>query len=335
MQLFLLVQLLVFVFIPLLAPRAAAAPIATSEPDLARLIHQVSVAPHAQLSTRVGLPIAEDRSSSLPQRKDAQDLGPVLSAKSAIVVDEKTGAVLFTKEGEHTHAIASLSKLLTALVVLDTAPDWQAVVTILPEDLRGGSIEYFLVGDRVTVQDLLHASLVGSSNTATIALARSTGLTAEAFAARMNEKAAALGASSTRVVEPTGLSGENRGSAKDIAHIAHAAFLNPDIARATTREEYELSVTTNRGQRTRLVQSTDLLLKSMLHTGPYRITGGKTGTLGEETGFHVALSVNAKEKSQTILVVVLGSDTQAGRFQDAKQLALWAFDGFAWPGEGG
>ena len=335
MQVFLLAQLLVLVFIPLLAPRAAAAPSTATDSDVAAIFHQVAITPHSQLEAFAGLPLAADRPSlALPVRKDGRDLGPVIAAKGAIVLDEKTGAVLFVKDGDRNHAVASLSKLLTALVVADTAPDWQATVTIVPEDLRGGGIEYFLVGDRVTVKDLLYTSLVASSNTATVAFARSTGLSSEAFAARMNEKAASLGATGARFVEPTGLSNQNQGSAKDAARIAHAAFLVPEIVRAASRDVYSLSVTTSRGQRVRTVKSTDLLLNGILNADPYRIIGGKTGTLGEETGFHVALSVAAKEKNQTILVVVLGSDTQAGRFQDAKQLALWAFDAYEWPGGG-
>jgi D-alanyl-D-alanine endopeptidase (penicillin-binding protein 7) len=334
MQVLLLAQLVVLVFIPLLAPRAAAAPSTADSFATAAALHHIATTPHTQLEAFASLPIAADRPLPvLPVRKDGRDLGPAVAATSAIVLDEKTGAVLFTKDADRSHAVASLSKLLTALVVADTAPDWQAVITIVPEDLRGGGIEYFLVGDRVTVKDLLYASLVASSNTATVALARSTGLTPDVFAARMNEQAAALGAIGASFVEPTGLSNQNHGSAKDVARIAHAAFFVPQIVDAASRESYALTVATSRGNRTRLVKSTDLLLKSILNAKPYRITGGKTGTLGEETGFHVALSVTDKEKNQTILVVVLGSDTQSGRFQDAKQLALWAFGAYDWPVE--
>lgn len=332
MQVFLLAQLLVLVFVPLFAPRAAAAPSVMGEYDAAAQLHQIATQPHGRLDAFTGLPLAADRPSlALPQRKDGRDLGPVIAAQSAIVLDEQTGAVLFSKESDTRHAVASLSKLLTALVVTDTAPDWHKPVTMVAEDFRGGGIEYFMVGDRVTVADLLYTSLIASSNTATVALARSTGLTPEEFAARMNEKAAALGATGAHFEEPTGLNNQNQGSAKDIARITHAALLVPEIVRAASRSSYTLTVVSARGERVRAVKSTDLLLQSVLNTDPYHIVGGKTGTLGAETGFHVALSVTDTDTHRTILVVVLGSDTQAGRFQDAKQLALWTFGAYDWP----
>lgn len=81
------------------------------------------------------------------------------------------------------------------------------------------------------------------------------------------------------------------------------------------------------------MRSTDLLLGGMLNRGEYHIVGGKTGTLGVETGYHVALAVASDKKHRDILVVVLGSDSQIGRFQDAKALAVWSFDSYVWNDE--
>jgi D-alanyl-D-alanine carboxypeptidase len=321
-------QLLVFFVVPLLLPLAAVAPAeAKSEPLAAERLHAALVAPRGVLAALPGLPPAGERRE--PVRKDPRNLGVTVSAKSALVVDRKSGAVLFTKGADAEHAIASLTKLMTALVVLDAAPDLSREITIQAGDRRGGGVEYFIPGETVTVKDLLYVSLVGSSNTATAALARSTGLSTEEFTRRMNAKAAALGLESSRFNDPTGLDDANRGTARDIAIMAGAAFANPEIAKVATTGEYSFKPKNSRTAGARTIKSTDLLLKSLLNQGDYRITGAKTGTLGAETGYHLAVAVAAGD-GREVLVVVLGSDSDAARFEDAKALAYWAFDSYDW-----
>jgi D-alanyl-D-alanine endopeptidase (penicillin-binding protein 7) len=282
-----------------------------------------------------GLPLAEDRNPEPEQRgpslrkKDPQNLGVEVSAGSALVADRETGAMLFAKEPDRVHSVASLTKLMTALVVAGGNLEWDTPVRISAGDLRPGGIEYFLVGEEVTRRDLLHASLIGSSNTATAALARSSDLPPEEFVARMNRKAADLGMETARFVEPTGLDPGNRASARDLFLLARAAFGDPEIAKVVVKREHALTARSGARVRRRTVKSTDLLLGGMLNQGEYRIAGGKTGTLGAETGYHVAVAVT-EEQGRSVLVVVLGSESNLARFQDAKALAVWAFDAYDW-----
>jgi D-alanyl-D-alanine carboxypeptidase len=328
MNLLLPLQLIVFFVIPLLAPRPAAAPAYAAEELTVAELHQALIRPAGRLAAVPGLPSALPRRE--PWKKDPRDLGVVVSASGAMVLDRDSGAVLFAKDADSERPVASLTKLMTALVFLDTSPDLSKTIEIDPSDHRSGSIEYFISGEKVTLNDLLHASLVGSSNTATIALARSTGLAPEEFVKKMNEKARAIGMSNAVFVEPTGLEEGNRGSASEIAILASAAFANPVIAEAATTGVYTFAPIDAKLKTRRAIKSTDLLLNSLLNQGNYKIAGAKTGTLGEETGYHLAVAVKNSE-NRSLLTVVLGSESNQARFQDAKALTYWAFDSYEWP----
>lgn len=134
--------------------------------------------------------------------------------------------------------LASLTKLMTALVLNDIILQWDEEVTLTPEiidypvSLVGDDVTSeveFAAGDRLSRADLLSAMLVSSSNQAAIALARSTGLTDREFVARMNEKAHAMGLAKTVFVEPAGLDAHNVSTAEEFARIAFAAFQVPLI----------------------------------------------------------------------------------------------------------
>src|SRR3989338_7361861 len=111
-----------------------------------------------------------------PQKIINQSLGLKTTAKSILVVDEKTGTVLYQKNPNQVLPIASITKLMTALVFLDTKPDWKMEIEILDSDQRPGGMVYLLPGERVKVKDLFNLMLVASANEAAIALVRQTGL---------------------------------------------------------------------------------------------------------------------------------------------------------------
>jgi D-alanyl-D-alanine endopeptidase (penicillin-binding protein 7) len=320
-------QLLVFFFVPLMMPREVAAPAEAAEVMEAQEFHAILRRPPGNLATLPGLPPALDR--KLPARKDPTDLGVQVGAKSAIVVDRRSGAILFSKDADRVHTIASLTKLMTAQVAIAIDQDLTKKYVIKESDHRGGSIEYFLTGETVTVKDLLYSSLVGSSNTATAALASSTGLTPEEFVAEMNAKAKDLQMTEAVFADPTGLDEGNHGTAKDVAILAQAAFGDPTIAKAATTAEYSFSPQGSKAKRERTVKSTDLLLGSQLNKGEYKIAGAKTGTLGVDTGYHLAIAIGNGD-GHDVLVIVLGSETADARFVDAKSLAYWAFDAYEW-----
>lgn len=256
-----------------------------------------------------------------PYRLNNYSLGMKVTALSAMIVDKKSGAVLWQKNPEAARPLASITKLMTALVFLEHQPPAETEITIQLSDNRGHGLIHVFPGEKIKAQDLFNASLVASLNNATMALVRSTALSEEQFVAAMNEKAKALGMTETVFIEPTGLDPANVSTASDIIKLIKAAFQKPEIVFATTQAEYRFSVTN--ADRNYTLKNTDKLLDSYL-----QIKAGKTGYL-DEAGYCLAAEVIGHE-NQEILVVVLGSQTELDRFQDLKALAQWAFDNYYW-----
>lgn len=263
--------------------------------------------------------------STGPQKKRSESLGIVTTAKSALVIDKETGAVLFKKNVDEKLPIASLTKLMTALVFLDVMSDWNKKIELQKEDEKEGGIFYARAGEEVKVKDLFNMMLVGSVNNAAYALVRSTGLPQEEFVARMNEKAQMLGLNSTHFVDPAGLEPANVSTAVDIAMLLSYVLEEDEIQKAVIQKEYIFSP--QNFQKTYYVKNTNELLWSFLNKEPYQIIGGKTGYL-DEAKYNLALEV--KKDGEEIIVVVLGSETIKDRFQEVKGLAVWAFDSYKW-----
>ncbi|MBI2484862.1 D-alanyl-D-alanine carboxypeptidase [Candidatus Uhrbacteria bacterium] len=263
-----------------------------------------------------------------PEKVDATRLGVITTASSVLVADAGSGAELFAKHPEEVRSIGSLTKLLAALVFLETNPDVSAPASVLPVDLRQGGRDHLYVEDEVSVRHLLEASLVGSDNPATIALARLSGLSPEQFAARMNEKAGEIGMRRAAFVEPTGLDPHNVATARDIVVLLKAALDNPTITEISRIPLAEFSSTSGR---TYSIPTTNNLLASYLNAPPYAIAVGKTGYL-PLAGYGVGVRVE-DGVGHALYTVVLGSETAQSRFQEAKALSQWAFDVYRWPDE--
>jgi len=257
-----------------------------------------------------------------PYRLNNNSLGIKITAQSALIVDQATGLALWQKRPAEQRSIASLTKLMTALVFLDHNPGWNESVKIIPDDyLEGGRIRVYS-GEEITVRDLFNASLVASSNNATMALARSTGLSAEEFIWAMNDKAKALGMTGSNFAEPTGLDPANISTAEDLVKLAKEAFNRPEISQATIQKKYNLSVLNV--DRNYTLENTDRLLNSYL-----KVRAGKTGYL-DEAGYCLLSEIEGPA-GQRLIVVVLGSSEELGRFQEVKALSQWAFDNYRWP----
>ncbi|MFH1225764.1 MAG: D-alanyl-D-alanine carboxypeptidase family protein [bacterium] len=252
---------------------------------------------------------------------DNRSLGVKITAPYAIVLDIKSGEVLFEKNIHQPAPIASLTKLMSALIFLEDNPDFNKIITIEAEDYRLGSTIGLFSGEQVTLRDLFYSALAGSSNNAMIALARSTGLSEEKFVEKMNGRAKLLGLNNTNFIEPTGLDSGNISSAYDIVRLANYVLRNPNIRAAVTATDYSFRVS-NTG-RLQKVNNTNKLLKSFL-----RITGGKTG-FTDAAGYCLASQV-ANGDGREILVVVLGSTSEEARFQEVKGLAWWTFENYRW-----
>jgi D-alanyl-D-alanine carboxypeptidase len=279
---------------------------------------EVSLSPHPAPALRV-LPYL---SGGAPELSDAD-----FTAKSAIVMDEGTGRILFQKDATLLHPIASLTKLMSALVWFDVDGDLNKIVKISAADYREGSIPYFVAGDKVKTKDLLYSALVASSNSAVAALVRSTGLPEEKFVSFMNAKAEELGMENTKFFDPIGLSAKNESTAVDLFILARESFYNPEISRATQLVSYEFSPAGSGA--VRIVRSTDLLLTSSFNAGDYKIIGGKTGYI-EESDYNLILKIYNKEKNKNIIAVILGSGDKNSRFSEAKKLIEWTYANYQW-----
>jgi len=250
---------------------------------------------------------------------------PAIQSTTAVVMNADTGTVLWGDDRHDVRPLASLTKLMTALVVLDPTrcPDQTCLnreVTIQASDQVGGSTIPLLNGDRVTVRDLLYATLMRSANNAAKALARSTGLSNADFAQAMNAKAAALGLTKTTLVEPTGLDPRNVSTAYEAALMSKEALRTQLMLLATTSQNY--SIRTINGRNISFQNTNSLIMNG----SPLRIIGSKTGYL-DEAGYNLMLKVRSQQmingKFQQVMVIVLGGPTSTIRFREAEGLAAW------------
>ncbi len=240
----------------------------------------------------------------------------VWPASSTLVISNKEG-VLLSQGSYQSRPIASLTKLVTALIVLDAHPNWSAKYTLKNEDQRYGNIIYVYPGEVVTVKDLWVASLLASDNTATEALIQAVGLNDEIYCQKVEELAKKLNIDSDlRLIEPTGLNPDNQASARAMAIIVNAALSQPDIKETLLLGKYE--IVTQKGRR-QLVTNTDSFIRgSVAVPDSWQLLGGKTGYLDEAGYCFAALWRN--DLGEELVTVVLGAPTKEGRFTITKDL---------------
>jgi D-alanyl-D-alanine endopeptidase (penicillin-binding protein 7) len=200
------------------------------------------------------------------------------------------------------------------MVLLDTEPDWERTVEVLPEDVKNSSRSHIRAREEISIRDLIHASIMSSDNVATKTLARTCGLTSEEFVRRMNVKAESLGLTGTHFVEPTGLSEQNVASAEGVARLLNAAASNPIVSAIMQKQSY--SFVSNR--KTHNLVNTNRLLRSK-----WRVTGGKTGFINE-AGYCLVTSVETPTGA-AVTAVVLGAPSNALRFAEARRILDWTF----------
>ena len=162
-----------------------------------------------------------------------------LAAEAGAVLDCQRESLIYSKNVEQQLPIASLTKLVGALVFLQTSSDWQAIYQLKPADRREGNKTNLFSGEKVKVKDLFYSSLIASDNTAMIALISSTGLDEEKFVEKMNQQVKEFGLKKTIFKDATGLSNENLSTASEIARLAKMALANAEISQAVLTKSYE------------------------------------------------------------------------------------------------
>jgi len=243
-----------------------------------------------------------------------------LTAHSAIVMNQVTGEVIFEHKAGEQWVPASLTKLVTGLVVLDLNPDMNKLCEVNASHDVAGAKLYITGTSKYRLGDLLSATLVASANNAANALADCV-LSRKEFVAKMNAKAKQLGATETKFLEPSGISEFNVTTAADMADIANAAFSTKKIREIMQPKKVTICAKTGQKKCHNLTNTNQLLTDDTVYT-----LGGKTGYL-DESRYNFATSL--KKGNTYLIVIVMGSSTKNGSFTDTKKVASWAFQKMA------
>jgi D-alanyl-D-alanine endopeptidase (penicillin-binding protein 7) len=237
-----------------------------------------------------------------------------LASASALVIDQATGQPVLEKKPDAVVPIASISKLMTAMVVLDAKPDMQEVISIGDEDVDSlkGTRSRLTVGTTMTRETAMLLALMSSENRAAHALGRHYPGGMPAFITAMNQKAQSLGMLNTRFEEPTGLSHNNVSTAHDLAKMVAAASQYPDIRRFTTTGDARVDL----NGRVHEFHNTNALVRN----DQWEIGVSKTGYISEAGR---CLVMQAKLAAKSVVIVLLDSVGKMTRVGDAMRIKRW------------
>lgn len=299
------------------APKASTTQAKKTQTSAARKARLARARAAAKARERARLERARaQREAETPRFKADEngELVPDVRAAAAIIFDPQTGQVLWEENAQDKRSIASITKVMTALVFLEDDPDLSRVVTIQRSDVYAASTTFLRANERVSVNNLLHLALIASDNAAARALARISHGGTAAFVERMNEKALELGLESTAFADPSGLNPDNISSAYDLSRLISLASADERIAGMMRTAEYKVS--TNR--RTFNIRNTNHLLRN----GEVDVMAGKTGFI-RKAGYCLATLLRLPHSNHQVAVVVLGAASNQARFLETRHLFNW------------
>ena len=239
---------------------------------------------------------------------------PDVRAEAAIIFNPETGEILWENHAKEQRSIASITKVMTALVFLESGAALDQMVTVQRSDVSRASTTYLRNGFTLTAEDLLNLLLIGSDNAAARALARISPMGYDGFIESMNNRAKLLGLDSTTYADPSGLLAENMSSAYDQARLIATASANEHISEIMRKSSY----TTNIGKRVITANSTNQIVRS----GDIDVVGGKTGFISR-SGYCLATLLRLPQSGQQVAFVVLGAKSNASRFWETRHLFNW------------
>ncbi len=254
-------------------------------------------------------------------------LGPKITAESALALDLNSGKICFSKNQEKVLSIASITKLMTAVVFLENNKfDFEEEIkiesqdiipnSIFPKDLEPASLNV-RPGQKIKLKDIFNAGLIKSANDAMKILARLIEINSEkSFVDLMNEKAISLGMINSFFIEPTGLNFENKSTVEDLVKLIFSALKKEEIKIALNTKVYDFPVYDFGEISYQRVWNTNELLNSFIN-----LKEAKTGYLNESGYCLVGVS---DYQNKQFLVVILNSATSQSRFQEAKSLIWWS-----------
>lgn len=257
-----------------------------------------------------------------------------LRSAAALVVDQKTGEALYSKNIDIPTSIASITKLMTAMVTLDAELDLNEEIVIGNEDVDRlkGTGSRLALGTRLTREELLNLALIASENRAAAALSRAYPGGRDAFIAAMNRKSRELGMRESHFIDGTGLSSGNRATAADLVKMVEAAYRYPLIRQITSTGSYDVSVPGTRvvrvrenGKVRRIARSVQRHIafvntNSLTRNQDWDIGVSKTGYINE-AGHCLVMQTSIAE--QKVIIVLLDSLGKWTRIGDAQRIRKW------------
>lgn len=245
----------------------------------------------------------------------AQVAGPLLSSQSALIMNSRTGEILYQKNINQVRSIASISKLVSAMVVLDANLNMSQPITITDDEIDRlkGSSSRLSVGTTLTRRELLHLALMSSENRAIHALARTYPGGMSAFVSAMNAKVQSLGMTHSRFYEPTGLDPRNVSTARDLSTLVRAASQYSMIRQFST-DNYGSAYTSEGKQQ--IYHNSNALVRE----GAWPIMVQKTGYIREAGR---SMVVETSVQNQPVIIVLLNSPSSATRVNDARSIRSW------------
>lgn len=241
-------------------------------------------------------------------------LVPDIRAEAAIIYNPENGKVLWESNSQVQRSIASITKVMTAIVFLEKPADLTQTYAVEHSDVFQASTTHLRAGYEVTPDDLLHLMLIASDNAAARMLARISPYGYDGFIQRMNEKAKELGLSSTHYADPSGLLADNESSAYDLARLITYVSGDERISSIMKTAYY----TVNAGRHQIQIHSTNQLVRA----GDVDVEAGKTGFISK-AGYCLATLLRLPQGGPEVAVVVLGAHSNAGRFWETRHLFNW------------
>ena len=240
-----------------------------------------------------------------------------LSSSAALLVDQASGEVLVQKNAQPVLPVASLTKLMTSVVVLDARQPMDEVLTITDDDVdrERHSRSRLRVGSTLTREEALHLALMSSENRAAHALGRNYPGGLAKMVQAMNLKAQQLGMLSSSFVDPTGLSNANRSTARDLSLLVKAAAQNPTIAQFSTTRQHVADL----GKRTLQYVNSNRLVRNA--NSSWDISLQKTGYIVEAGR---CLTMVTEVAGRRLIMVLLDAESNGQRVADAERLRRWA-----------
>jgi serine-type D-Ala-D-Ala carboxypeptidase (penicillin-binding protein 5/6) len=248
---------------------------------------------------------------------------PEVSSGSALAIDVTSGKILYEKNSQTERPIASLTKLMTALIIAEEELPGSVVTISANAASIEGSTLWLNAGEEITVKDLMYGMMIASGNDAAMALAEYNAGSMENFVRKMNQKAERLGLQNTNYANPMGFdSGYNYSTARDLALLSMYALQNEFLTEPVDLVEYEIQ---SKSGITHEYLSTNKLLEKDLGLDGVEVHGLKTGRTPDAG--ECLISVATFPEDQQIMTVVLGSEN---RFYDTELLIDWIYESTTW-----